>query len=152
MGTANRKLPRRSHAEKIRDTETLRKRGGADLQNGWWGRHGTLYLTDERLLFHPTPIDTVLGGKRREMPLDEIVEVERLPHSPDEILPGGRRPRMVIHTEECGYELMVGDLDAWIDALEIVYAKRRRSSPSVRAPAIVRTGSTTGLLDEDSVR
>lgn len=152
MGTANRKLPKRGHAEKIRATETLRKRSGADLQNGWWGRHGTLYLTDERLLFHPTPIDTVLGGKRREMALDDIVEVERLPHSPDEILPGGKRPRIIVHTEECGYELMVGDLDAWIDAIEIVYAKRRKNDAAAHVPTVVRTGSTTGLLDDDSVR
>ena len=34
-----------SHDEKIR------KRSGADLQNGWMGRHGTLYLTDERIVF-----------------------------------------------------------------------------------------------------
>ncbi len=152
MGTANRKLPKRRHAEKISATERVHKRSGADLQNGWWGRHGTLYLTDERLFFHPTPIDTVLGGKRREVTLDDIVEVERMPHSPDEILSGGRRPRMIVHTEECGYEFMVGDLDAWIDAIEIVYAKRRQRDSASHVPTVVRTGSTTGLLDEDFVR
>lgn len=92
MGTDNRKLPKRGHAEKLRPTEKLRKRGGADLQNGWWGRHGRLFLTDDRILFHPTPIDTVLGGKRHEMRLDDVIEVERLPKSPTRSFPAGSAP------------------------------------------------------------
>ncbi len=152
MGTKNRKLPRRGNAEKLRATETVRKRSGADLQNGWWGRHGNLYLTDDRLLFHPTPIDFVLGGRRHQMGLDEILEVERLPKSPEQMLAGGKRPRMIIHTAECGYEFMVGDLDAWIDAIEIVYAQRIRNADTPHVPTIVRSGSTTGLLDPESVR
>ena len=82
MGTKNRTLPRRSHAEKLRPGETVRKQGGADLQNGWYGRHGTLALTDDRLVFIPTILDTALGGKRREFLYDDIVEVERYPSSP----------------------------------------------------------------------
>lgn len=147
MGTANRKLPRRPHAERPRAGETVRKKGGADLQNGWYGRHGTLSLTDERIVFVPTILDTLLGGKRREMAWDEIIEVERLPHSPDEAIPGGKRPRMIIHTEECGYELMVGDLDAWIDAIELIYAHRRKHGHP-HQPVITRTGSTSELLKE----
>jgi hypothetical protein len=125
----------------------VRKQGGADLQNGWLGRHGTLYLADERLIFVPTVLDTVLGAKRREMPLDEITEVERSPASPDEVIPGGQRPRMIIHTPECAYELMVGDLDAWIDALEIVYAHRNKLGQP-HLPVFVREGSTTAMLRE----
>ncbi len=146
LGTANRKLPRRPDAARLSADETVRKRAGADLQNGWMGRHGTLYLTDDRAFFQPTILDTVLGARRRSLSLDEITEVERSPRSPDEILPGGRRPRMIIHTEECGYEFMVGDIDAWIDAFELVYAHRvKHGRPHV--PTVTRTGSTTGLLD-----
>jgi len=54
MGTTNRKLPREQHAARPRPGETIRKQGGADLQNGWLGRHGTLYLGDERIVFVPT--------------------------------------------------------------------------------------------------
>lgn len=147
MGTTNRKLPRIRSAEKPRPDEIVRKRGGADLQNGWLGRHGTLYLADERIVFVPTILDTALGAKRREFPLDDIVEVERYPSSPDGATPGGKRARMIIHTPECGYELMVGDLDAWIDAIEIVYAYRRRNG-STHSPTFVREGSTTAMLKE----
>ena len=147
MGTTNRKLPRVKHADRPRADETIRKRGGADLQNGWLGRHGTLFLGDDRLIFVPTILDTALSAKRREFQLDDILEIERFPASPDEIIPGGRRPRMIIHTAECGYELMVGDLDAWMDALEIVYAHRRRNGKE-HTPTFVRTGSTTASLME----
>ncbi len=147
MGTANRKLPRRSSAERPRPGETVRKQGGADLQNGWLGRHGTLYLADDRLVFVPTVLDTLLGAKRREMVLNEIVEVERSPASPDGAIAGGQRPRMIIHTPECAYEFMVGDLDAWIDAVEIVYAHRNKNGQP-HHPVVVREGSTTAMLRE----
>ena len=147
MGTANRKMPRRGHAEKLRASETTRKRDGADLQNGWWGRHGKLYLTDDRLLFHPTPIDTALGAKRREMLLDDIVEIERLPKNPDDMIPGGKRPRMIVHTAECGYEFLVPALDAWIATFEMLYARRCKNTQTPHVPVFVREGPTTGLLD-----
>jgi hypothetical protein len=147
MGTTNRRLPRRSHADKPRAGETIRKRGGADLQNGWYGRHGTLYLTDDRLVFVPTILDTALGGKRRELTYDDIVEVERYPSTPDGMIPGGKRPRIILHTAECGYELMVADMDAWIDAIEVMYAHRHKNGHP-HAPTFVRDGSTTELLRE----
>lgn len=147
MGTKNRKLPRRPHADRPRPGETVRKQGGADLQNGWYGRHGTLYLTDERIVFVPTIIDSALGGKRRELLYDDITEVERYPSSPDGMIPGGKRPRAILHTAECGYELIVGDLDAWIDAIEIIYAHRNRHGHPY-APTFIRDGSTSALLKE----
>lgn len=147
MGTKNRKLPRVPHADRPREGEIVRKRSGADLQNGWLGRHGTLSLADDRLVFVPTIFDTVLGAKRREILLHEITEVERYPASPEEMIPGGKRPRMIIHTAECGYELMVGDLDAWIDAIEIVFNHRVKTGRGAKPP-FVRTGSTTELLAE----
>jgi hypothetical protein len=147
MGTSNRKLPRGPQAARPRPGETVRKQGGVDLQNGWLGRHGTLYLADERLVFVPTVLDTLLRAKRREMPLDQIIEVERSPTSPDGTIPGGRRPRMIVHTAECGYELIVGDIDAWIDALEIVYSHRNKLGQEHR-PVFVRDGSTTAMLRE----
>ena len=147
MGTANRTLPRRPHADKPRPGEVVRKRGGADLQNGWYGRHGTLSLTDERLVFVPTIIDTALGGKRREILWDDIVEIERYPSTPEGVIPGGKRPRIIVHTEECGYEFMVGDMDAWIDAMEIMYAHRAKNG-NPHVPVFVREGSTTALLSE----
>ena len=147
MGTTSRKLPRGPHAARPRPGETIRKQGGVDLQNGWLGRHGTLYLADERLVFVPTILDTLMRAKRREMPLDRILTVERSPTSPDGVTPGGQRPRMIIHTAECAYEFMVGDLDAWIDALEIVYAHRSKLGQE-HQPEFIRDGSTTALLRE----
>lgn len=145
---SNRKLPRRPNADPPRPDEVVRKRTGADLQNGWLARHGTLSLTDDRLVFVPTVLDHVLGAKRREISLDEISELERFPLGPGDVPPGGKRPRMLIHTPECVYEVMVGDLDAWIDAMRRVYQLRARAGRPYM-PAIRREGYTDMLYAED---
>lgn len=149
MGDANRKLPRRPHADRPGPDEQVLKRGGADLQNGWLSRHGSLIVTDDRLVFVPTVLDTLLGAKRREILLDEISEIERFPISPSRSMPpGGRRPRMILHTSECAYELMVGDLDAWIDSLERVYMLRAKKGRT-HCPTITRQDYVNLLLAEE---
>jgi hypothetical protein len=145
---ASRRLPRVPHAERPREGERIFKRSGADLQNGWLGRHGDLYLCEERLVFVPTLMDTVLQAKRREIPLDDIVEIERFPVRPGEMPAGGRRPRMLIHTAGCVYEFMVGDLDAWIDTFERVYQIRAKRGIT-HAPTITREGYVNVLLSEE---
>ena len=47
-------------------------RTGADLQNGWLARHGDLILTEERLVFVPTLLDTALLAKRRQIMLEDV--------------------------------------------------------------------------------
>jgi len=149
MGDANRKLPRRPHADRPGPDEQILKEGGADLQNGWLSRHGDLLITDDRLVFLPTILDTLLGAKRRAIPLDEISEIERFPVSvKTRMPPGGRRPRMLLHTTECVYEFMVGDLDSWIDSLERVYVLRAKKGKT-HAPTITREGHTNLFLVED---
>lgn len=148
MGASSRKLPRRPHADKPRPDETILKSSGADLQNGWLSRHGTLSVTDDRLVFVPTILDTVMRAKRREILLDDITEIERWPVSPGGMAPGGRRPRMLIHTDECAYEFMVGDLDAWIDSLERVY-QRRAEKGRTHMPTVTREGYVNLLLKDD---
>lgn len=147
MSTANRKLPRRPHAQRPRPDEVVRKSGGADLQNGWMGRHGTLSLCDDRLVFVPTILDTILGAKRREIPLDDIETLERIPRNPNDMPAGAKRPRIIVHTAECGYEFLVSDLDTWLDAFEVVYAYRARNGKP-HQPELLRDGSTTERLRE----
>jgi hypothetical protein len=142
------KLPRVKNADRPRPGETVLKQSGADLQNGWLARHGTLFATDDRLLFVPTVLDTALQAKRREIALDDISEIERYPLSPGDMPPGGRRPRMLIHTEACVYEFLVGDLDAWIDSLEAVYRRRARETGNDHMPAISREGYVNLLIEE----
>lgn len=141
------RLPRLPHAERVREDERVLKRGGADLQNGWLARHGELYLTDDRLVFVPTIIDTLMRAKRREISLDTLEEIERFPLRPGDMPLGGRRPRILLHAPECVYEIMVGDLDGWIDVLELVYRQRRRRG-SEHAPRIVREDYVNVLLEE----
>ena len=142
------RLPRRPHAEKPRPDEKVLKRTGADLQNGWLARHGELSLTEERLVFVPTLLDTALMAKRREIGLDEIRLIERFPLSPGSMPRGGRRPRMLLHTDVCVYEFMVGDLDAWIDLLERFFQLRERRGEG-EAPPIKREGHLNPLLMEE---
>lgn len=142
------RLPRGPQAQKPRPDEKIRKRTGADLQNGWLGRHGTLYLTDDRLVFVPTLLDTVLLGKRREISLDTLREVERWPASAGDIPRGAKRPRMRLHAPECTYEFMVGDLDAWIDAIEKVYSLRRKQGRQ-HMPRITREQHENLLLADE---
>jgi hypothetical protein len=142
------KLPRVTHADRPRPGETVLKQSGADLQNGWLARHGTLFATDDRLLFVPTVLDHALLAKRREIPLGQITEVERFPVSPADMPLGGKRPRMLIHTDACVYEFMVGDLDAWIDALERVYQRRARETGDDHMPRITREGYVNLLMED----
>ena len=144
----NRALPRVANAEKPRPDETILRRSGADLQNGWLARHGELYATEDRLVFVPTVLDTVLRAKRREIFLDDIMEIERFPISPGGMPPGGRRPRMILHTEPCIYELMVNDLDGWIDTMQRIYRVRAKKGRS-HEPTITREGYLNPLLDEE---
>jgi hypothetical protein len=138
-----RKLPRVPHAPRPRPDEPILKQGGVDLQNGWLARHGTLYLTEERLVFVPTVLDTAMRAKRREIPLDRLVEVERVPLGADEMIPGGLRPRLLFSTEETTYVIMTSDNDAWLDAVDLVYERRHQHGMPYR-PRILR--KTTNLF------
>jgi len=143
----NNKLPRRGHAAPLADDEKVRKLSDADLQNGWLGRHGKLHLTDERLLFVPTPLDRLMLAKRREIMLDDMTAVERYPRSVND-LPSVKRSRMILHTDECNYEFMVGDVDAWIDAIEKVFDLRRKAGRP-HMPEILRDDYENLLLAEE---
>ena len=145
---AGSRLPRVPHADKPGADERILKRSGADLQNGWLARHGELYLTEDRVVFVPTIIDTLLRAKRREIPLDDIGEIERFPLRPGDMPTGGRRPRMMLHTEACVYEFLVGDLDSWIDTLERVYQMRRKRGKGF-TPRVTREGYTNVLMVEE---
>ena len=61
---------------------------------------------------------------------------------------GGRRPRMLLHTDVCVYELMVGDLDAWIDLLERYFQLRERRGDG-EPPPIWRENHLNPLLMEE---
>ena len=120
MGNAaskeNRTLPRVPHADKPRPDETVLKKSGADLQNGWLAGHGDLSRPR-----------TAWSSSRRSSTRRCAPSAARSPsttsprssasRSRRRMPPGGRRPRMILHTPDCAYELMVADLDGWIDSL-----------------------------------
>jgi hypothetical protein len=87
-------------------------------------------------------------AKRREIPIDGIRVIERFPLSAGTMPRGGRRPRMLLHTDECVYEFMVGDLDAWIDLLERFYQLRERRGDGP-APPVKREGHMNPLLMDE---
>ncbi|MDH3226698.1 MAG: hypothetical protein OEM67_06380 [Thermoleophilia bacterium] len=147
MGKSRSKLPKVGAAAPVGDDERVRKSGDADLQNGWLSRHGTLALTDDRLVFSPTVLDRAMLAKRREIVLDEVSEIERFPKHVDTGW-AGRRARVLVHTEPCIYELMVPDIDAWIDAMEKVYELRAKAGRRHK-PTITREGYENLLLAEE---
>lgn len=152
MGTRDKKrfrLPRVPHATAPGPDERVLKRTGADLQNGWFARHGDLVLTDERLVFLPTLLDTAMRAKRRSIPLEAISVIEREPRAVGQPNMGGRRSRMHLHTEECIYELIVGELDGWIDSLERVY-QMRAAKGQPHKPEIWRENHVNVFLLEDA--
>lgn len=140
------KLPRSPHAPKLRPDETVLKQTGTDLNNGWLGRHGQLHLTDTRVLFVPTPLDHLLGAKRREIPLDDIRAVERWPLSPGTLPRGGKRPRLFIDTATTRYIFLPSDLDGWFDLIQLAFYKRSKENPGSGRPEFRRTGVENGLL------
>lgn len=151
MGSEERsrkRLPRLPNATPPGPDEKVLKRAGADLQNGWLGRHGDLVLTDDRLVFMPTVLDTLMRAKRRSIDLDEISTIERFPVRVGDPPPAGKRPRMLLHTEACIYEFMVGDLDGWIDTLERVYQMRAQKGRPHR-PDTLRQGHTNIFLVDE---
>ena len=95
----------------------------------------------------PTPLDHVLRAKRREIMRDELEIVERWPISPGQVPPGAKRPRLYLYAGGVKYQFIVGDLDGWIDILEVVYTKAREKDPSVRMPEIRREGIGNPLMD-----
>lgn len=140
------KLPRNGHAPKLGPDEPVLKKTSTDLNNGWLGRHGQLHLTNERVLFIPTPLDHVLGAKRREIPLDDIRAVERWPLSPGEVPRGAKRPRLYIDTATTRYIFLPSDLDGWFDLIQLVFYKRSKEDPGSGRPEFRRTGVENGLL------
>ncbi|MGA0068803.1 MAG: PH domain-containing protein [Miltoncostaeaceae bacterium] len=140
------KLPRSGHAPKLDPDEPVLKKTSTDLNNGWLGRHGQLHLTNERVLFIPTPLDHLLGAKRREIPLDDIRAVERWPLSPGEVPRGAKRPRLFIDTADTRYIFLPSDLDGWFDLLQLVFYKRSKEDPGSGRPEFRRTGIENGLL------
>jgi hypothetical protein len=122
------RLPRVPNAERPRPDEKVWRVGEADLQNGWLGRHGKLSLLDTRLVFVPTPLDMLLRAKRREIPLDAITHITREPRDVNGAATGGRRVRVVVGDALCDYQVMLGDVDNWIDMMELVTNRRRGNS------------------------
>lgn len=117
------------------------------MNNGWLGRHGTLYLTDDRVVFVPTLLDHLLGAKRREIRLEDIRAVERWPISPGDMPRGGKRPRLFVDTADVRYILLPADMDGWFDLIQLVFYRRSREQPGSGRPEFRRTGMENGLLE-----
>ncbi len=147
MARSEKRLPRGKNADRPRPDEKVLWKTGVDLNNGWLGRHGTLYLTDQRILFVPTPLDHLLGAKRREIPRDRLQIVERWPLNPGHMPPGAKRPRLYLYADGVKYQFIVGDLDAWFDIIEVVFTKAHAQDPTSHVPEFRRQGIENGLMD-----
>ena len=70
----------------------------ASLNNGWLARGGHLRLHDDRLSFAPTPFERLLLARPVSVDFVDIERVERHPERPEDVLPGGKAPRMRVRT------------------------------------------------------
>jgi hypothetical protein len=93
------------------------------LNSGWFARGGLLRLHDDHLSFTPTPIERLLFAKSHRLDFDDIRSVAREPERVQDVLPGGKAPRMRVTMEQRSYEFVfVNGLDDWIEAV----GERRR--------------------------
>jgi hypothetical protein len=145
---ASDRLPKVAHAERPRPDEKVLRQTGADLNNGWLARHGTLYLCEDRIVFVPTPLDTALRAKRREIALDDLEAVERWPARPGTMPQGGKRPRLILHAGGVGHEFLVPDLDGWFDLFEVILCRRGRQT-GARLPEFIREGVENPLIEPE---
>lgn len=102
-----------------RELETgVYRRTLASLNSGWLARGGLLRLHDDHLSFVPTPIERLLFAKPHRIAFVEIESIVREPKRPEDILPGGRAPRMRVVTVQRSFEFVFsGGLDDWIEAV-----------------------------------
>ena len=95
----------------------------ASLNSGWMAHGGLLRLHDDGLSFSPSPIERLLFARAHRIDFTSIRSIEREPRRPEELLPGGKAPRMRITTEVRSFEFVFHNgLDDWLDAI----AERRR--------------------------
>jgi hypothetical protein len=82
-----------------------------------------LRLHDDRLSFTPSPIERLLFATSHRIDFAEITAVVREPRRPEDVLPGGKAPRMRITTGERSFEFVFHNgLDDWLEAV----GERRR--------------------------
>lgn len=99
--------------------EGVYRRTLASLNNGWLARGGHLRLHDDHLSFTPSPLERLLFARSVRIEFRNIVEVERHPRKREEMLPGGRAPRMHLKSVDKSYDfLFPTGLDDWIAAVE----------------------------------
>ncbi|MEW6582433.1 MAG: hypothetical protein AB1416_06710 [Actinomycetota bacterium] len=103
----------------------------ASLNNGWLARGGHLRLHDDRLSFTPTPMERLLLARSVTIRFADIDAVERHPRRRQDVLPGGRAPRLRLSAREGrSFEFVfTTGLDDWIAALEErmqIWERRRR--------------------------
>lgn len=101
----------------------VHRRTMASLNNGWLARGGLLRLHDDHLSFTPSPLDRLLFARLLRIELSDLTAVERHPARREEILPGGRAPRMRLVTSARSFDfLFPSGLDNWLSAV----AERQR--------------------------
>lgn len=95
----------------------------ASLNSGWMAHGGLLRLHDDGISFSPSPIERLLFAKAHRIDFAAITSIVREPPRPEDLLPGGKAPRMRITTEVRSFEFVFHNgLDDWLDAI----AERRR--------------------------
>jgi hypothetical protein len=67
---------------------------------------GQLVVTDRRVFYQPSRIDTLTRRKRWERPLDAVMNVEVVDRDADEVFAGGMRRRLGLQTKD-GVEVFV---------------------------------------------
>ncbi|MFF0544723.1 hypothetical protein ACWEVD_12350 [Nocardia thailandica] len=78
---------------------------------------GRLYLTSRRLLFTPNRLDAATGGRRWEVPLEQVRGLGR--ENPDGgLFSGGLRTRLRVDTDTGAELFVVGEVDEVIAVLQ----------------------------------
>jgi hypothetical protein len=98
--------------------------GETEIRSFWANRSqvnravaGHLYLTDRRLVFHPSGLDAVTGGHAWEIPLAAVTTVDIAPRGRNRF-DGSLRRRLRITSAQGAEHFVVNKVGAAVDLIE----------------------------------
>lgn len=106
----------------LKSDEAIRWKTAANRAlSSWMASGGRLFVTNQRIFYQPNRVDTILGRKAWDCPLDAVVAVDLVSRD-RAILAGGMRERLGIQTPHGTEVFVVNHLKQKIEELRDLLA------------------------------